>query len=83
MYYGESMWSFIPKKLREVLLHELHLNHLGVTKIMPVTRSYMWWSSLDKDLENLDKACLACQSVKRAQPLAPLHPWVWPSKPWQ
>ncbi len=24
-----------------------------------------------------------CQAVKRAPPVAPLHPWVWPSRPWQ
>ena len=27
--------------------------------------------------------CLACQLVKKAPPKAPLHPWAWPTAPWQ
>ena len=30
----------------------------------------------DKDIECLAKSCQACQAVKRAPPVAPLHPWV-------
>ena len=48
-----------------------------------VAQSYMWWPGLDKDLESLAKTCQLCQVVKQAPPVAPLHPWVWPSKPWQ
>ena len=29
------------------------------------------------------KGCLSCQSCKGAPPVAPLLPWIWPSKPWQ
>ena len=46
-------------------------------------RSYFWWPGLDKEIENLSKSCLPCQSVRHAPPTAPLHPWVWPSRPWQ
>ena len=28
-------------------------------------------------------ACTACQQVKQAPTAAPLHPWIWPSRPWQ
>ena len=73
----------VPKKLREKLLHELHQDHPGVTRMKSVARSYMWWPGLDGELESLAKACQSCQAVKRAPPVAPLHPWVWPSKPWQ
>lgn len=48
-----------------------------------VTWSYMLWPVLDKEIENLAKSCSACQVLKQAPPVAPLHPWVWPSKPWQ
>ena len=34
-------------------------------------------------LEQTAKNCLPCQQVKNIPTVAPLHPWVWPSKPWQ
>ena len=42
--------------------------------------SYVWWPGLDREVEQLVKSCLPCQSVKNA-PL--LHLWLWPAKPWQ
>ncbi len=35
------------------------------------------------DIEALVKACQACLSVKQKPASAPLHPWIWPSQPWQ
>ena len=83
---GCLMWGIrvvIPQKLKSKLLQELHRDHPGVTRMKSVARSYMWWPGLDKEVEQLVKACQACQAVKKAPPTAPLHPWVWPSKPWQ
>ena len=28
-------------------------------------------------------ACLSYQAVKQSPAAAPLHPWVWPSRPWK
>ena len=83
---GCLLWGYrviIPKCLREKLLQELHKDHPGVIRMKSIARSFMWWPGLDKDIEHLAKACQSCQAVKRAPPVAPLHPWVWPSKPWQ
>jgi len=48
-----------------------------------VARSYFWWPGVDKDIEELARKCQSCQAVKHAPPVAPLHPWPWPSKPWK
>ncbi len=48
-----------------------------------VARGYLWWPGMDKKIENVAKSCQSCQEVKGTPPAAPLHPWVWPSKPWQ
>ena len=48
-----------------------------------IARSYFWWPGLDKDNEDLSKSCTVCQSIKQFPAVAPLHPWVWPAKPWQ
>jgi len=29
------------------------------------------------------RSCQACQSIRNAPATVPLHPWLWPTKPWQ
>ena len=48
-----------------------------------VARGYVWWIKLDKDIEQLVKLCRHCQAVRNNPPVAPLHPWIWPSEPWK
>ena len=48
-----------------------------------LARSYVWWSGIDRDLEEVAKSCSACAAVKQSPVKAPLHPWAWPSRPWQ
>ena len=37
----------------------------------------------DTQIDNLTKSCTACQAAKNALMVAPLYPWMLPSKPWQ
>ena len=48
-----------------------------------LARSHVWWPGLDKNIEDMVKACVECQSVKETPPPAPLHPWIWPARPWE
>ena len=83
---GCLLWGIrvvIPQKLQERLLKELHKDHPGIVRMKEISRSYIWWEGVDKDIESVVKSCQACQSVKNAPPNAPLHPWLWPTKPWQ
>ena len=48
-----------------------------------LARSHVWWPSLDSEIELCVRSCVSCQAVKASVPRAPLHPWVWPVKPWQ
>ena len=73
----------VPKKFRERVLLELHREHTGMFRMKAIARSYFWWPTLDKDIEAMVRACVSCQSVKGAPQKAPLHPWIWPTKPWQ
>ena len=56
---------------------------MGISKMKALARSHVWWSGLDKDLEAMARSCCACLAVKQAPANAPLHPWAWPSQPWQ
>ena len=73
----------IPKKLQAAILEEIHKDHAGIRRIKALARSYVWWPGLDREVEQLVKSCLPCQSVRNAPSVAPLHPWVWPAQPWQ
>ena len=44
--------------------------------------SYFWRAGLDKDIEDFEKSCTACQAIKSNPTATPLHPWVWPDTPW-
>ena len=50
------------------------------SRMKALARSYMWWSGLDIDMEDLAKSCVPCQSVKHAPPL---KLWIWPAKPFE
>eukprot|EP00096_Caligus_rogercresseyi_P015395 TRINITY_DN783_c0_g1_i10.p1 TRINITY_DN783_c0_g1~~TRINITY_DN783_c0_g1_i10.p1 ORF type:complete len:755 (+),score=-63.82 TRINITY_DN783_c0_g1_i10:668-2932(+) len=83
---GCILWGnriIIPKSGRETMLKELHVGHMGSTKMKKLARSYVWWPCLDKELENLVSSCPECLSVRENPPAAPLHPWEWPKAPWE
>jgi len=74
------MIVIVPRKLQEKVLQELHF---GIACTKAITRSYIWWPKLNNDIESLTKSCTHCQSVRNSPPVAPLHHWNWPSRPWQ
>ena len=48
-----------------------------------VARGFVWWPLIDKEIEQLAKSRDACLSVRHSPPHSPLHPWSWPTRPWQ
>ena len=78
-----GMRVIIPSKHRSQILKELHKDHPGCSRMKSLARSYIWWPGMDKDIENIAKACIPCQNHRHAPTPANLHPWTWPTKPWQ
>ena len=60
----------------------LHQAHPGISRMKSLARSYVWWPGIDRDMEVCVKSCDPCQQNQKSPPVAPLHPWSWPSKPW-
>ena len=48
-----------------------------------LARSYIWWPGIDKEIEETTKTCSGCQLMLAEPSTAPVHPWQWPSSPWQ
>ena len=83
---GCLMWGIrvvIPPNYREKILQEIHISHSGMSRMKSLARCHVWWPLLDRQIENLCKSCRACQEVKPSPAIAPLHPWSWPTRPWQ
>ena len=83
---GCLLWGgrvIIPHYLQEKVMAELHKEHLGIANMKAVAQSYVWWRGIDRDLEQVARSCSECAAVKQAPVKAPLHPWTWPSRPWQ
>lgn len=72
----------IPLELRKAVLRELHEGHVGMNKMKSISRSYVYWPNIDRDIEELCRSCPACLNVRDAPASAPLHPWEFPQHPW-
>ena len=72
----------IPKAGIDKTLQVLHDGHPGITKMKQLARSVVWWPGIDSDIEKMVKSCELCSLQQKSPPVAPLHPWEWPSKPW-
>ena len=77
------MRVIIPLKFHERLVNELHEEHIGMTRMKNLARSYLWWPKLDADIEQKVKSCEICRLSQKLPPVAPLHPWNWATRPWQ
>ena len=71
----------VPKKLQERALEELHTTHFGIAKTKALARSHVWWPKLDSAIESMVRSCAHCQANQASPQSAPLHPWLWPSRP--
>jgi len=73
----------VPPPGRDRVTGELHATHPGIVKMKSLTRCYVWWPAIDRDLERKVNACVDCQSVRSFQANQhAVHPWEYPSRPW-
>ena len=64
----------IPNTLRTQVLKLAHIGHLGINKTKNLMRSKVWWPGMDRDVSNLIKTCIPCQSstyegAEKSEPL--------------
>ena len=80
------MWGrrvIIPESLRKMLLAELHVNHIGIMRMKPLARSYIWWPRLDAHNEEIAHKCDECALAADNPAKVSLHPWRVPKQPWE
>ncbi|KAG8196623.1 hypothetical protein JTE90_014180 [Oedothorax gibbosus] len=79
--YGTRV--MVPKQFQRRVLEELHHGHLGVVKMKAIARSFVVWTSIDRDIEDTAKNCIHCAEIKTDPHKAKVHYWEYPSKPWE
>ena len=72
----------MPYAYRDAILTELHEGHPGMVKMKELARMYVWWPGITNDIEKAVRQCTECQLHKPTPPVAPMHPWKWPTRPW-
>ena len=81
-YEGCVLWGIcivIPPPGREAVLMELHEGHPSISRMKSLARMYVWWPGISADIEKSVRFCNSCQQQQSTPPLAPLHPWKWPT----
>jgi len=82
---GCLLWGnrvVVPPQGREIVLQELCKAHPGVVRMKLLARSYVWWPSINGDIENKVRLCHECQVNQTVRRKVPMHPWEYPEKPW-
>ena len=65
----------VPPQGRNDILQELHEAHPGVVRMKLLVRSYVWWPSIDQDIEDKVEHCQQCQLNQKAPEAVTMHPW--------
>ncbi|XP_055918664.1 uncharacterized protein K02A2.6-like [Eupeodes corollae] len=73
----------IPSTLREKVLADLHLAHLGMVKMKGLARSFVFWPGIDADIERMARNCSNCTKNAHLPPQFREHHWEYPKGPWE
>ena len=83
---NKLIWNdrvIIPTSLREILLNDLHAEHLRIVKTKQLARKYVWWPMIDRDVESKVKECVVYQETAKKPSDTQQAKWSWPVGPWK
>uniref|UniRef100_A0ABD2WYV9 RNA-directed DNA polymerase n=1 Tax=Trichogramma kaykai TaxID=54128 RepID=A0ABD2WYV9_9HYME len=72
----------IPINLRRKILLAAHEGHPDIVAMKARLRTKVWWPRIDKDAENLVKACKSCTLVSTPNPPNPMKRRTLPTQAW-
>ena len=58
----------IPNSLKQQVLNQLLINHMGIEKMRLLARKCVYWHSINKDIEKYIKQCMTCLEFQQMQP---------------
>lgn len=72
----------IPETIKALVLEELHTAHLGIVRTKSLARSYVWWPTIEMDIERKIYSCTQCSLNRTHPPKAVVNPWPNTNEPW-
>ena len=72
----------IPASMKEDMLQNLHAAHQGSEKTKLRARSTVFWTGINRDIENLTASCPTCQKYQCSQTREPLMQLPVPPRAW-
>ncbi|CAF4099556.1 unnamed protein product [Rotaria sordida] len=81
MRTGASIRAIVSTCFKNRLLRHLYSTHSGMGRMKAEVQRYFWWSSLDKDIEDLARQCQSCTVNAKQSAKAPLQKWNVPNQP--
>ena len=78
----KSSRIIIPKKMQREILETLHQPHLGMQKTKLRARETVFWTNINRDIDEIVSRCEICQKYQPAQQKEPLIQTEIPPRPW-
>lgn len=73
LFFGNRI--VIPSDLQQKVLEKLHATHVGISRMKLLAKEYVWWLTIESDIENYAKACTACQIHQATPSKVALKSW--------
>ncbi|XP_063590442.1 uncharacterized protein K02A2.6-like [Penaeus indicus] len=73
----------IPVSMQKLVLDRIHEGHQGITKCQLRAKDCVYWTSINRDIEDIVQQCSICQETSRSQTKETLIPHELPTRPWQ
>lgn len=75
--------TVIPLCCRVRVLESLHQSHQGMARTKSMARGYVYWPSIDADIEAMIRKCRPCAEAAKSPVKCLLSSWPTPSAAWQ
>ena len=73
----------IPNSLRQQVLNQLHINHMGIEKTKLLVCKCVYWHSINADIEKYIRQCATCLEFQQIQPRDKIFHHEIPLRPWE
>ncbi|KAK6763960.1 hypothetical protein RB195_024335 [Necator americanus] len=80
LYFGHRI--VVPASLQEAVLKQLHEGHPGMTRMKMLARGYVYWTNINRDIEEAVRHCHNCQEAAKMPKKTVLNCWTTEKKPW-
>ena len=57
-----------PNSLKQQVLNQLHINHMGIEKMKLLVHKCIYWNSININIEKYIKQCMICLEFQQTQP---------------